>query len=233
VTSFDELPRRGLLLVLEGAEGVGKTTQAAALTAFLNRFPLRGRVHAYREPGGTALGEAVRALLLDAADGEAPSPRAEALLFMAARAQLMARVRSDLEVEGVVLLDRFFLSTYAYQVMGRGLPLEAVREANRLAVGDLVPDLTLLLTGDARELAARVQARGSLDRMERAGDDFHARVAAAFEAAADPAWQAAHPEVGPVARIDAGGTASEVTARILATLADRWPETFLPLAESQ
>jgi dTMP kinase len=175
----------------------------------------------------------VRALHLDAADGEAPTPRAEALLFMAARAQLMARVSDDLRVPGVVLLDRFFLSTYAYQVVGRGLPLDAVRAANRLAVGDLVPDLTLLLTGDGDELAARVRARGALDRIERAGDDFHARVAAAFAAAADPAWQAAHPEVGPVVRIDAGGTAAEVTARILGTLAARWPETFLPLAESQ
>jgi dTMP kinase len=117
-------------------------------------------------------------------------------------------------------------------VVGRGLPLEPVRQANRLAVGDLVPDLTLLLTGDPDAMAARVRARGALDRMERAGDDFHARVASAFADAADPAWQAAHPEVGPVARIDAGGTPEAVTARIVAALAARWPETFRPLVES-
>ena len=227
-------PARGRLLVLEGPEGVGKTTQAAALTRRLTAAAPAGvdAVRAYREPGGTALGEAVRGLVLDPANGEPPVARAEALLFMAARAQLMARVREDLARGATVLLDRFFLSTYAYQVVGRGLPLEAVRQANQLAVGGLVPDLTLLLLGDPETLAARVRARGSLDRMERAGDDFHARVAAAFAGAVDPEWQAAHPEVGPVARVDAEGTPEDVTERIVAVLAARWRETFLPLSES-
>jgi dTMP kinase len=229
-----DLPVRGRLLVLEGPEGVGKTTQAAALTRWLVGALPAGAdaVRAYREPGGTALGEAVRGLVLDPAQGEPPVARAEALLFMAARAQLMARVRDDLARGATVLLDRFFLSTYAYQVVGRGLPLEAVRQANQLAVAGLVPDLTLLLLGDPDTLAARVRARGSLDRMEQAGDDFHARVGAAFDAAADPGWQAAHPEVGPVARIAAHGTPEEVTARIVAALAERWRETFRPVPES-
>ena len=117
---------RGRLLVLEGPEGVGKTTQAAALARRLTAAGA-GEVRAYREPGGTALGEAVRGLVLDPAQGEPPVARAEALLFMAARAQLMARVRDDLAGGATVLLDRFFLSTYAYQVVGRGLPLEGVR----------------------------------------------------------------------------------------------------------
>ena len=227
-------PARGRLLVLEGPEGVGKSTQAAALMRWLSGTTGAGPdgVRAYREPGGTALGEAVRALVLDPAQGEPPVARAEALLFMAARAQLMARVRDDLARGATVVLDRFFLSTYAYQIVGRGLPLDAVRQANQLAVDGLVPDLTLLLVGDPATLAARVLARGSLDRMERAGDDFHARVGAAFAAAADPAWQAAHPEVGPVARIDAGGTPDEVTGRIVAVLSARWRETFQPVSES-
>jgi dTMP kinase len=229
-----ESTARGRLLVLEGPEGVGKTTQAAALTRWLAATTTAGAdgVRAYREPGGTALGEAVRGLVLDPAQGEPPVARAEALLFMAARAQLMARVRDDLARGATVLLDRFFLSTYAYQVVGRGLPLEAVRQANQLAVGGLVPDLTLLLLGDPQTLAARVRARGTLDRMERAGDDFHARVASAFAAAVDPEWQAAHPEVGPLARIDAEGSPDEVTERIVAVLAGRWRETFHPLSES-
>jgi thymidylate kinase len=76
-------------------------------------------------------------------------------------------------------------------------------------------------------------ARGGLDRMEREDADFHARVTEAFLAAADPAWQAAHPEVGPVSLVEAGGAAETVTARIVETLVARWPETFRPLAESQ
>ena len=220
---------RGLLVVLDGPEGVGKTTQVAAL---VRRLAAAGvAAHGHREPGGTPLGEAVRALLLDPRQGDV-TPRAEALLFMAARAQLMARVEAQLAAGEVVVLDRFFLSTYAYQIAGRGLPAAAVRAANQLAVGALVPDLTLLLVGDPAEAQRRVQARGGLDRMEREGDAFHERVAIAFLAAADPAWQRAHPEVGPVARIDASGSVDAVAARIDAALRDRWPGTFHRLGES-
>ena len=131
------------------------------------------------------------------------------------------------------MLDRFFLSTYAYQVAGRGLPLEAIRQTNQLAVDGLVPDLTLLLLGDRDETAARVRARGGLDRMEQAGAEFHERVTAAFGAAADTTWQAAHPEIGPVVPIDARGTEAAVAERIGQALVARWPETFGVLVESQ
>lgn len=224
--------RRGLLLVLEGPEGVGKTTQVAALVRRLEA-DARRPVHAFREPGGTPLGDEIRRLLL-AQDHAAVGPRAEALLFMAARAQLVGRVRALVEAGAVVILDRFFLSTYAYQIVGRGLPADDVRRANALAVDGLRPDLTLLLTCDDPDVArGRMLARGGLDRMEREDADFHARVTAAFLAAADPAWQRSHPEVGPVERIDADGAESVVTARILAALGTRWPETFRRLAESQ
>jgi dTMP kinase len=220
----------GLLLVLEGPEGVGKTTQAAALARRLDEAGVG--VVAFREPGGTALGDEVRRLVLS--PEHAPvAPAAEALLFMAARAQLAGRIAALLAEGRVVLLDRFFLSTYAYQIAGRGLPAEEVRRANALAAGGLRPDLTLLLAVDPGEARSRMLARGGLDRMEREDADFHARVTEAFLAAADPAWQAAHPEVGPVSLVEAGGAAETVTARIVETLVARWPETFRPLAESQ
>lgn len=205
---------RGRLLVLEGAEGVGKTTQ---VTRLVEALVARGeRAVAFREPGGTPLGDAVRALLLSP-DSEV-APRAEALLFMAARAQLLERVRALLAEGTTVVLDRFFLSTYAYQIVGRGLPADVVRAANALATGGLVPDRTAVLTCAPDVARARMLARGGLDRMEREDAAFHARVADAFAAALDPTWQRAHPEVGPVVRVEAEGTPETVTARLLAAL---------------
>jgi dTMP kinase len=120
--------RRGVLLVLEGPEGVGKTTQLALLVERLRAGGVAAE--GYREPGGTALGDEIRRLLLDGSAGD-PTPAAEALLFMAARAQLVAHVRARLDAGATVVLDRFFLSTYAYQIAGRGLPADLVRQANR------------------------------------------------------------------------------------------------------
>jgi dTMP kinase len=226
------VPGRGFLLVLEGPEGVGKTTQVQALVARL-RDAGHASVHAFREPGGTPLGDEIRTLVLAQQHADV-APRAEALLFMAARAQLVVHAQALLAGGAVVILDRFFLSTYAYQIVGRGLPEDQVRTANALAVDGLRPDLTVLLAFDDAEIArARMLARGGLDRMERESADFHARVTDAFLAAADAAWQRAHPEVGPVARIDADGAPEAVTERILAALGDRWPETFRALRESQ
>ena len=160
-------------------------------------------------------------------------PAAEALLFMASRAELVERVIRPALAEGrVVLLDRFFLSTYAYQVAGRGLPEEGVRAANRLATGGLVPDLTLLISEAATVGQRRVAGRGERDRMEQSGDAFHRRVAAAFERCLDPAWQRAHPECGPIVGVDGRGTVEEVSRRVASILATRFPETFAPLVES-
>lgn len=223
-------PGRGLLVVFEGAEGVGKTTQ---VTRLADRLTAAGIGHErYREPGGTPLGDEIRRLLLSPSATDV-RPRAEALLFMAARAQLMARVTTRLAIGSVVLLDRFFLSTYAYQIAGRGLPAELVRDANALAVGDVVPDVTLLLACETAVSMARMQTRGDLDRMEQEDAAFHGRVGDAFLAAADPAWQVRYPEVGPIVRIDAEGDVDAVGRRIDAALAARWPETFGHLAESQ
>lgn len=206
---------RGRLLVLEGAEGVGKTTQIHRLVGF---FATRSvQVACFREPGGTPLGNEIRRLLLDASF--AMSARAEALLFIASRAELVEReIIPRLAAGELVILDRFFLSTYAYQIAGRGLSDDEVRRANDLARAGVVPDLTLLLVVPEDERARRASMRGMSDRMEQAGDLFHERVAAALMTFLDPAWQANHPECGPVIAVNASGTEDEVFARILNVL---------------
>lgn len=211
---------RGWLVVFEGGEGVGKSTQLA-LTA--ERLAAAGIPHRVcREPGGTPLGDRVRELLLHA--DVAVVPAAEAALFAASRAQLVAEVLQRALAAGeVVLLDRFLLSTYAYQVGGRGLPEGPVREANRLATAGIVPDLTLVLTLGPGAGLARATTRGPADRIERADAGFHTRVADAFRAFTDAAWQAAHPECGPIVAIDGDGPVPVVQARIAERLAAAIP----------
>lgn len=219
----------GRLVVLEGPEGAGKSTQLARLVAWMDEHGIP--VLAVREPGTSELGAEIRRLLLDPAMHIAPA--AEALLFMAARGQLVAReVLPALEAGTIVLCDRFFLSTYAYQGDGRGLPLDGVRAANLLATGGLVPDLTLLLDVDPAVGMARATARGAADRIELAGESFHDRVSRGFRRFAEAGWQAAHPEAGPIALIDASGDAERVFLRMLAALTERLPETFAPVQRS-
>ncbi|MEA3247610.1 MAG: dTMP kinase [Gemmatimonadota bacterium] len=211
----------GRLVVFEGVEGAGKSTQLAALAARLGRAGVPCRT--WREPGGTPAGDRIRAMLLDPA--VTMDARTEALLFMASRAELLARdVQPALAAGTVVLLDRYFLSTYAYQVAGRGLPEAEIVAANRAATAGLVPDLTILVAVPAAVGLARAAARGATDRMERSGDDFHARVEAAFATFATDAWQAAHPEAGPVAVVDGVGTAREVERRVAAAVGARFPD---------
>jgi dTMP kinase len=217
---------RGLLIVFEGAEGAGKSTQLRRLAEFLGAG---GRnVVAVREPGGTVVGDEIRRILLDPQSDIVP--RAEALLFMASRAQLVEReIRPALDEGAIVLVDRFFLSTYAYQGVGRGLPEDALRQANAMATTGLVPDLTLLLTLPVERGMARVGARDrGLDRIENVELEFHERVARAFETFATHAWQSAHPECGPIALIDATGSEHDVSALVLAELHTRWPGSFPP-----
>ncbi|MBK8248820.1 MAG: dTMP kinase [Gemmatimonadetes bacterium] len=213
----------GALVVLEGAEGVGKTTQLQRLAARVRASGMA--VQVVREPGGTPLGDEIRRLLLDAPHDV--SARAEALLFMASRAQLVDDViRPRLREGAVVLTDRFFLSTYAYQVAGRGLDEGAVRRANEFATNTLVPDLTLLLDLPVGEGTRRAAARGEPDRLERAEAEFHRRVALAFREFASAGWQGQHPECGPIVLVDAAGAESEVEERIGLALARGLPETF-------
>ncbi len=216
--------RRGVLIVFEGGEGSGKSTQLRRVSATLARHEVPHVC--LREPGGTPLGTEVRRVLLDRASDI--THRAEALLFMASRAQLVEReIRPALERGDVVLLDRFFLSTYAYQIAGHGLPEDEVRAANRFATGGLTPDLVLLLTFPVTEGLARAGRRAAAhDRIEAMGEAFHRRVAAAFGTFADASWQSDHPECGPIVPIDAEGREDEVAERVTAALAARWPGTF-------
>src|SRR5918998_1238035 len=159
--------RRPVLVALEGGEGAGKSTQAARLAARLDAVLTR-------EPGGTALGEAVRRLLLDPA-GDALDARTEALLFAADRADHVARVIAPALAAGrSVVTDRYVESSLAYQAFGRGLPLEAVRALSDFATGGRFADVVVVLDVDPRTGATR---RGRApDRMEAEDAAFHDRV---------------------------------------------------------
>jgi len=214
---------RGKLIVFEGAEGAGKTTQIRLIA---ERLAVTGiPVIAVREPGGTPVGDSIRDIVLES--DHHMNPAAEALLFMASRAELIAREIAPALARGdAVLLDRFFLSTYAYQIVGRGLPEEEVRAANRLATGGIVPDLTLLLDVPPAEGLGRADARGKRDRMERSDDDFHDRVGNAFRKFVEPAWQHSHPECGPIKLIDGTGDEVTVLKRVVSALAAAFPQPF-------
>lgn len=220
----------GRLIVLEGPEGAGKTTQLRLLAELL---AASGReVLTLREPGGTPLGDAIRSILLDTA--HEMTPAAEALLFMASRAEIV-RLKIDpaLNAGVVVLMDRFFLSTYAYQIGGRGLDEQEIRQANALATGGLVPDLTIVIDVSPTDGLARAAARGKHDRMERSGDEFHSRVAGAFASFATEGWQRDHAECGPIVKIDGTGTPEIVHRRITGALARNLPIEFGMLAEER
>ena len=190
----------GRLIAFEGVEGAGKSTQLELLRRQLEG---RGReVVVTREPGGTPVGERVRALLLD--PEVEIHPRAEALLFAAARAELVERViRPALERGAVVLCDRYLDSSLAYQGGARGLGRGPVEEVNRLATGGLLPDLVVLLDLDPADGLRRRQ--GDRDRIEAQDLEFHRRVREAFRAlaAADPKRFAVVDAAAPVPEVAA------------------------------
>lgn len=213
--------KRGRLIVFEGVEGAGKSTQLERLAGSLARAGVPNK--RFREPGGTPIGDAVRDLVLH--PRWSVTPRAEALLYMASRAELVAReLEPALDAGTIVILDRFFLSTYAYQIAGRGLSESDVRSANMMATHGLVPDLTLLLTLRADVGLERAKRRGEADRIEQSGMDFHARVEGAFAEFATREWQEAHEECGPIVAVDATGSADEVEARVLDAVSSRFTE---------
>jgi dTMP kinase len=213
-----------MLIVLEGPEAVGKSTQMRRIESWLRGSQID--FISVREPGGTPVGDQLRQILLD--PKSSLSARSEALLFMASRAELVDRmIQPALAEKRTVLVDRFFLSTYAYQIAGRGLDEADVRAANHLATGGLVPDITLLLQLPMAEAMARLQRRRlGPDRMEQASHDFHTRVAAAFDRFGTPAWQAAHPECGVIRTIDAVGSEQQVFDRLRQAVVAIWPGSF-------
>ena len=208
------MAERGRFITFEGGEGCGKSTQVKRLAAALEAKGVK--VLLTREPGGTRLAEMIRTLLKDEAE-DPPVDRAELLLFLAARAQLVRNViRPALDAGTWVLSDRFSDSTIAYQGYGRGLPVDFVKAANDFACEGLAPDLTLLLDVEPSVAAQRMRGREaatntSADRIERAGDDFHARLRRGFLklAAANPSR---------IVTIDASGTPDEVARKILLAL---------------
>jgi len=176
----------GRLITIEGLDGAGKSTLALGLNAALGE---RGvRVGLLREPGGVELSERIRALVMDPALNV--DARAEALLYAAARAQLVReRLGPMLQAGVTVLLDRFVDSSLAYQGAGRELGIEEIRAINRFATDAVAPDRTLLLRIDPAAGRARQRARaGEPDRLEREDEAFFARIAGAYDelAAAEP-----------------------------------------------
>lgn len=202
---------RGRLITIEGIDGAGKTTLARALAEAIAE---RGvAVELLREPGGVETSERIRALVKDPA--RAVSPRAEALLYAAARAQLVhERVEPLLDAGTCVLLDRYVDSSLAYQGAARGLGVEAVREINRFATGRLEPDRTLLLRISPADGRARQAGRGELpDRLEQEHESFFAEIARAYDELA-----AAEPE--RIRVLDATATPSRLLFDALEQIAD-------------
>jgi len=169
----------GRLITIEGLDGAGKTTLAMGLVEVLRERGLQ--VELLREPGGVALSERLREVVKD--PSLTVGPRAEALVYAAARAQLVEERLVPLLAAGTwVLLDRFVDSSLAYQGGGRGLGIEEIAELNRFGTAGLVPDRTLYLRVDPQVGRARAGERGeALDRLEREGEDFFGAIALAYE----------------------------------------------------
>lgn len=204
---------QGRLITFEGTEGSGKSTQVSLLAERL-RF-LGYTVRTIREPGGTPIGEEVRHTLKHSKNNAAMTAEAELLLMNASRAQLVREViRPALAVGEVVLCDRFYDSTTAYQGHGRGLSLDVVNEIIAFAVGDCRPHLTLLFmlpheVSEERRIARQATLPFMRDRFEESDRNFFERVAKGYEAIAE-----AEPE--RVRVVDARRTVVEIHASVMA-----------------
>ncbi len=200
----------GRFLVVDGPDGAGKSTQTALLADALRETGLP--VRQVRDPGGTAIGDRIREILLDPSCDEM-AVRTELMLYMASRAQLVAEiVRPALQAGECVLSDRYISSTIAYQGAG-GADVHEVRTVGDIAVGSLWPDLTIILDLPSDEGLARAAKRSDPDRMEAKAREFHRRVRERFLAQAkqDP---------GRCVVVDASGEPQQVHQRVLEALAN-------------
>ncbi|MBI4873592.1 MAG: dTMP kinase [Acidobacteria bacterium] len=201
--------RRGRFINFEGPDGCGKTTQMHRLAARL-RAEGFGVVETV-EPGGTRIGNQIRAILLDPANQEL-FPTAEMLLYFAARAQNAGEIIRPALAEGkIVLSDRFTDSTMAYQGLGRGLGEEMVNALDAIACRGLKPDLTILIDIDLETGLERARGRGAADRMDAQAEDFHRRVREAY-------LRMAAREPHRFRLIDGRGTPDEVAALVSAAV---------------
>ncbi len=196
---------RGHFIVFEGGDGCGKSTQAAQLAERLDATLTR-------EPGGTAVGARIRALVLDP-DFPELGDRTEALLMAADRAQHVTEVIEPALAAGRhVVSDRHVASSLAYQGVGRGLGVDAVLELNRFGTGELVPDLIVLLDVDLHEASERLG--DDLDRIEAAGSDLASLVRDSYHG-----FAAEHPDRWAI--VDGNGSVGEVADRVAAVVQER------------
>jgi dTMP kinase len=211
-------PARGRFITVEGGEGAGKSTQVELLIAALQRAGIAAI--RTREPGGSHNAEAIRRLLLEGA-GDRWDSIGEALLLYAARRDHVQRlIEPALQAGQWVVCDRFADSTLAYQGYGRGLPLAELRALHRFALGDFMPDLTLILDLPVAEGFARAAGRpGGADRFERLDHEFHEKLRQGFHDIA-----AAEPE--RCAILDASGERDGVRRAVLATVAAKLGVAF-------
>ncbi|RZM83048.1 dTMP kinase [Leptolyngbya iicbica LK] len=227
---------QGKLIVFEGVEGSGKSTQLARLQHWLvahsafQKLQTAGIVPELivtREPGGTNLGRSLRSLLLDHQPETALGARAELLLYAADRAQHIEEVICPaLQAGSWVLCDRFIDSTVAYQGYGRGLSLSLIEQLNDIATEGISGDLTFWLKLDAAQGLSRSRRRGSLDRMEQTHLEFHQQVQQGFETLAER-----HPE--RIVTIDAAVTEDTVAQQIQTIMEQKlktWYRKHLPIS---
>ena len=202
----------GTFIVFEGCEGAGKSTQMRLLSELLQK---RGAAHTVtREPGGSEISEAIRKVILDGRF-TAMTDECEALLYAAARAQHLADTVAPALARGeIVLCDRYIFSSYAYQGAGRGLPRKFLEEINGYAVSNYMPDLALFLDIPPAQAFDRKHGVDEDDRMECAGEGFHARVYAGYKR-----MLAEFPET--FVAVDCSGTKYETSAKIAALLEER------------
>ncbi|MEP0872170.1 dTMP kinase [Trichocoleus desertorum AS-A10] len=223
---------QGRLIVFEGVEGSGKTTQMLRSQAWLlenqcfqslKAQDLAPPILVTREPGGTEMGLELRQLLLGYQGQEAIQNRAELLLYAADRAQHVdGYLRPQLAQGAVILCDRYTDSTIAYQGYGRGLDLALIDQLNQAATGGLESDLTLWLNVDAELGLARMRQRGKADRIEQADLAFHQRVQQGFQA-----LHQQYPE--RIVRIDASQSEQRVAHQIQQVLSQRLTQWYQPL----